>query len=146
MSEQILPLYPVNTVLKAGSAGDLASLIKAFSTSAQSTNGIITTEGLTRLQHYLSDKTLRYFVYRSSGFGNQANTVNLLKRMIALGFTNDVEMIYDATSGSEVIDKLAVLLPGLNPSNPQPYLLNGVTITFFLIKRRQVLAAKRSGQ
>ncbi|WJV68871.1 hypothetical protein PCO86_11085 [Pectobacteriaceae bacterium CE70] len=136
MSEQILPLYPVNTVLKAGSAGDLASLIKAFSTSAQSTNGIITTEGLTRLQHYLSDKTLRYFVYRSSGFGNQANTVNLLKRMIALGFTNDVEMIYDATSGSEVIDKLAVLLPGLNPSNPQPYLLNGVTITFFPYKEK----------
>ncbi|MBN3121887.1 hypothetical protein [Pectobacterium brasiliense] len=137
MSEQILPLHPINAALTGGGAQNLAALINAFSVSAQSTNGIITAQGLTRLQTYLATQSLRYFVYRSSGFGNQANTVNLLKRMIALGFTNPVELIYDATNGSEVIDKLAVLLPGLNPKNPQPYTLNGVTITFFPYQEKQ---------
>lgn len=137
MSEQILPLHPINAALTGGGAQNLAALINAFSVSAQSTNGIITAQGLTRLQTYLATQPLRYFVYRSSGFGNQANTVNLLKRMIALGFTNPVELIYDATNGSEVIDKLAVLLPGLNPKNPQPYTLNGVTITFFPYQEKQ---------
>ncbi|UCZ75913.1 hypothetical protein LHK94_02535 [Dickeya zeae] len=136
MSEQILPLHPDDVASTGGGAQNLASLINAFSVSAQSTNGGITAQGLIRLQTYLADTPLRYFVYRSSGFGNQANTVNLLKRMIVLGFTNPVELIYDVTNGSEVIDKLAVLLPGLDPKNPQPYLLNGVTITFFPYKEK----------
>lgn len=131
----ISPLvYPSRKVRRGGGNWDLASLIKAFATSAEDTNTNLTEDGLRRLGHLLTGVKLRYFVYRSSGFGNQANTVNLMKRMIALGFTNDIELIYDATNGREVIDKLAVLLPGLNPANPQPYNLNGVTVTFFRYK------------
>lgn len=131
MSESILPLPPKGAVLKRGGGQTLAQLIKAFSSSAQSTNRIITEQGLTHLQAWIGDKPLRYFVYRSSGYGNQANTINLLKRMISLGFSNDIELIYDASKGSDVINKLAVLLPGLNPKNPQPYRLNGVEVTFY---------------
>ncbi len=125
---------PSRKLRRGGGNWDLASLIKAFSSSAEETNTGLTQDGLTRLGQLLTGVKLRYFVYRSSGFGNQANTVNLMKRMIALGFTNDIELIYDTTNGKEVIDKLAVLLPGLNPDNPQPYDLNGVTVTFFRYK------------
>ncbi|MEN3754057.1 hypothetical protein ABC733_19570 [Mangrovibacter sp. SLW1] len=125
---------PSRQVRRGGGNWDLSSLIKAFASSAEETNTNLTEDGLRRLGSLLTGVKLRYFVYRSSGFGNQANTVNLMKRMIALGFTNDIELIYDTTNGREVIDKLAVLLPGLNPENPQPYNLNGVTVTFFRYK------------
>lgn len=122
---------PSRKMQHGGGNWDLASLIKRFTDSAEATNVGLTNVGLVRLQTALTGQKLRYFVYRSSGFGNQANTVNLIKRMIALGFTQSAELIYDATNGREVIDKLAVLLPGLDPANPQPYVLNGVTLTFF---------------
>jgi len=131
MNEQAPFIRTFDDVLKAGGATDLSSLISSFAKSAEDTNTNLTAGGLTRLKSYLAGEKLRYFVYRSSGFGNQANTVNLLKRMISLGFDNEVELIYDATPGSEVIDKLAVLLPGLDPSDPKPYNIGTVKITFF---------------
>jgi len=112
----------------------LADLIQQFAASAESTNTNLSAEGLVQLKAWLGDKNLRYFVYNAKGFGNQANTVNLMKRMLQLGFTNNIELIYD-TSGQEqmtVLQKLAVLLPGLDPDNPQPYQLGpNTTITFF---------------
>ncbi|MHA7777313.1 LysM peptidoglycan-binding domain-containing protein [Roseibium sp. M-1] len=112
----------------------LADLIQDFASSAESTNTNLSAEGLVRLRTWIGARKLRYFVYNAKGFGNQANTVNLMKRMLQLGFTNNIELIYD-TSGMEdltVLQKLAVLLPGLNPANPQPYQLGPSTvITFF---------------
>ncbi|MEO9527788.1 MAG: hypothetical protein ABJG32_10465, partial [Roseibium sp.] len=112
----------------------LADLIKDFAASAEATNTNLSAEGLTKLKTWIGDSKLRYFVYNAKGFGNQANTVNLMKRLLQLGFTNDIELIYD-TTGHEamtVLEKLAVLLPGLDPANPQPYeLAPGTVITFF---------------
>jgi LysM repeat protein len=112
----------------------LAQLIKDFAGSGQSTNITLTAQGLTAVGTWIGSRTLRYFVYNAAGFGNQANTVNLMKRMLALGFVNDIELIYDTGTGESmtVLQKLAILLPGLDPKDPQPYKLGpDTTITFF---------------
>ena len=112
----------------------LADLIRDFAASAEITNTNLSSKGLKKLQAWIGEKKLRYFVYNAKGFGNQANTVSLMKRMLQLGFTNGIELIYD-TSGEEdmtVLQKLAVLLPSLDPNNLQPYPLGPTTvITFF---------------
>lgn len=114
----------------------LADLLRLFDDQARVANGIITREGMQMLLK-LFDGTnfskLRIFVSRASGFGHQANTITIIKRFIDLGFTKGIEVIYDATSDQETpttIQKLAILLPGLNPDEPEPYILDGVVLTF----------------
>lgn len=115
-------------------ARSLADLIRDFAASAEVTNTNLTAEGLKQLKAWIGENKLRYFVYNAKGFGNQANTVNLMKRMLQLGFTNNIELIYDTTGTEEmtVMEKLAVLLPGLDPEKPQGYPLGPDTkINFF---------------
>jgi len=112
----------------------LADLIRDFAASAEATNTNLSAAGLTKLKSWIGAKKLRYFVYNAKGFGNQANTVNLMKRLLQLGFTNDIELIYDISGHEQlsVLQKLAVLLPGLDPDDPKPYqLAPGTEITFF---------------
>lgn len=76
--------------------------------------------------------TIRVYVAATSGFGHQANTVNLIWSLTAAGFNQAVQLIYDDTIVTQptTLEKLATLIPGLNPLNPIPVTINGVTISF----------------
>jgi LysM repeat protein len=114
----------------------LDELIRAFQNGAAAQNELLTQSGLAALQAYLGApaRKLRLFVARAAGFGQQATTVTILHRFIGLGYAGIIQVIYDATAGQETpttIEKLAVLLPGLDPANPQPLTINGVKVEFY---------------
>ena len=79
----------------------------------------------------VTNATIRVYVTATSGFGHMANTVNIMKRLIVLGFNQNMQVIYDdAPTVPTTIQKLAILIPGLNPINPQPIVFNGINVSF----------------
>ena len=124
----------------------LDELIQAFQNGATAQNELLTQRGLTRLQAYLGTQMgkLRLFVASGAGFEQQASTVTLLHRFISLGYAGKIEVIYDTTSTAgtqSTIQKLAVLLPGLNPDNPQPLTVDGAEVSFFAYIDKTPVAA-----
>ena len=101
-------------------------------------NGNTFNDGKAAVLTYLQNKTInsiiRIYVPNSPNFGHQATTVNIMWRLIALGFNQSMEVVYD--NGGQypmdpsTIQKLALLIPGLNPNNPQPVTIDGVVISF----------------
>jgi hypothetical protein len=110
----------------------LNELINAFQDSTIEQNGVMTGGYLTRLRTLLTGDTLgelRIFVGSSSGLGHQASSINILKRMIALGCRGPIRVVYETDDGNP--QKLALLLPGFNPQQPNaPYKLNDVDLVF----------------
>ncbi|MET1254988.1 hypothetical protein [Aliikangiella maris] len=84
----------------------------------------------------------RVFVSASPGRGHQASTVNFMMRLMEkiLVVTKkpiaNVIVTYDpGTQGNLTVDKLAVLIPGFNPSKPtDPVTINGTKISFIALK------------
>jgi hypothetical protein len=72
---------------------------------------------------------IRVFVADSSGMGHQATTVLIMNRLIALGFNQNFDVVYDNTTGATA-GKLKRLIPGFNPNgtgNPQDVVINANT-------------------
>lgn len=87
---------------------------------------------LTRFLQAEENEIIRIYVADSSGYGHQANTVNIMYSLIAAGFNQNIQMIYDdGDTVPKTIVKLAALIPGLNPNNPLPVQINeNVTVSF----------------
>ncbi len=115
----------------------LASLIENFASVASDLNESLSSGIIHRLTGLLTSKKLRYFVYPDKRAASTANTINLLKQMIALGFKSDVELIYDNAQGT-ALKELEQLLPGFSSETKAPYTLDGVTITFFAYQETTV--------
>lgn len=62
--------------------------------------------------------------------------MTILKRFIGLGFAGTIQVIYDDndSDGLSTIQKLAILIPGLDPGNPQPVTIENVKLTFHPFK------------
>lgn len=86
---------------------------------------------LTSFLQNAENATIRVYVASSPGYGHQANTVNIMWSLIAAGFNQAFQIIYDdADTDPTTIVKLATFIPGLDPTDPQPVTVNGVTISF----------------
>jgi hypothetical protein len=75
------------------------------------------------------EKELRILVDRANGLGHHTATLNLMRRMIALGFNQTIRIFYDPGDAS----KLQLLIPGFTANNGelQPNMqLKGVTLAF----------------
>lgn len=81
---------------------------------------------------------VRIFVDNSINFGHQSGSVLLMKRLIDyFGFHGEgktATMAYPAERADETLRKLALLLPGLNPADPQNIIYNGVTVRFMTVE------------
>ncbi len=110
-------------------SSDLSNLVQLFASAAQDLNATLSNGILGRLTDFLRGKKLRYFLSQDKRSGSAANTINLLRRMISLGFQVDVELIYDSGQKS-LLQELAQLLPGFDPSTRASMMLDGITITF----------------
>src|SRR5665213_1317761 len=72
---------------------------------------------------------IRVFVASASGMGHQATTVLIMNRLIALGFNQNFDVVYDNSDGLTA-GKLKRLIPGFNPNgtgNPQDVVINANT-------------------
>lgn len=88
---------------------------------------------LTRFLQAQENEIIRIYVTASSGYGHQANTVNIMYSLITAGFNHNIQMIYDdAPTEPPTINKLATLIPGLNPDNPLPVVINANTTISFI--------------
>lgn len=112
----------------------LAQLIAAFQSNAIFQNGVLTDEGREDLKEEFTSgalKTVRVFVAAAPGYGHQASSVNILKRLIALGCPGPITVVYEVSDTHPNLPKLKVLLPGFDPENPDaPFTLNGVPVRF----------------
>ncbi|GHB17224.1 hypothetical protein GCM10007094_00820 [Pseudovibrio japonicus] len=133
----IEPFERVATPEEENLSSELSNLVQLFASAAQDLNGALSSGIIGRLTDFLRGKKLRYFAYDVQGSGSLANTVNLIRRMISLGFQLDVELIYNS-SQKTLLQNLAQLLPGFDPAKRAPYKLNGVTITFFAYEETTV--------
>lgn len=98
-----------------------------------------TTTAIAQITARLAAETeVRIFVDNSPNFGNQSCSVLLMKQLIdTYGFTGSgktVTMAYPDAKSQETLNKLATLLPGLNPDNPQNIVYNQVTIRFMTVE------------
>src|SRR5688572_6711318 len=68
------------------------------------------------LDYIRTEDELRFYVDGSLNYGHQATTVNIMKRIInTAGYTGNIVVYY--AGETKTADKLAILLPGLNPLN-----------------------------
>lgn len=125
----IEPLERVVTPDEESLSSELANLVQMFASAAQDLNATLSNHILGRLTDFLRGKKLRYFLSQDQRSGSAANTINLLRRMISLGFQVDVELIYDSGQKT-ILQELAQLLPGFDPTTRASMTLDGVTITF----------------
>ena len=81
---------------------------------------------------------VRIFVDNSLNFGHQSSSVFLMKRLVDyFGFHGEgktATMAYPTVKADKTLNKLALLLPGLNPNNPQDINYNGVTVRFMTVE------------
>jgi len=81
---------------------------------------------------------VRIFVDNSINFGHQSGSVLLMKRLIDYfgfqGVGKTATMAYPEERADETLRKLALLLPGLNPADPQNIMYNGVTVRFMTVE------------
>ncbi|WP_433812591.1 hypothetical protein [Flavobacterium johnsoniae] len=88
---------------------------------------------LTRFLQAQENTIIRIYVTASPGYGHQANTVNIMYSLITAGFNQNIQMIYDdAPTEPPTINKLATFIPGLDPNNPQPVVINANTTVSFI--------------
>ncbi len=91
---------------------------------------------LTLIRNFLSDPQenaiIRLYIPAVSGVGHQATSVNILYRLIALGFQQTVQIIYD-NSDDATAGKLKRLIPGFNPATNAPVTIGGATLNFFTL-------------
>jgi len=86
--------------------------------------------------YFNTQPVVRCFVTNTNAFGHQISTVNMMKRLIAYGYNQTIELIYDDTGFPDrpTIQKLKILLPEIiipgGGGAPAPINLNGCTITF----------------
>ncbi|KZL27791.1 LysM peptidoglycan-binding domain-containing protein [Pseudovibrio sp. WM33] len=125
----IEPLERVATPDEESLSSELANLVQMFASAAQDLNATLSNHILGRLTDLLRGKKLRYFLSQDQRSGSAANTINLLKRMISFGFQVDVDLIYDSGQKT-ILQELAQLLPGFDPTTRASMTLDGVTITF----------------
>ena len=110
------------------------TFINTLFASGESVNTNTFAQNQTLLNSFLQNAenaTIRVYVASSPGYGHQANTVNIMWSLIAAGFNQAFQVIYDDTpTVPTTIQKLATFIPGLDPANPQPVVVNGVNISF----------------
>lgn len=110
------------------------TFINTLFASGESVNTNTFAQNQTLLNSFLQNTenaTIRVYVSASPGYGHQANTVNIMWSLIAAGFNQAFQVIYDdAPTVPTTIQKLATFIPGLNPAAPAPVTINGVTISF----------------
>ncbi|SFD59816.1 LysM domain-containing protein [Chitinophaga sp. CF118] len=76
------------------------------------------------LDYIREEGELRFYVDESLNYGHQATTVNIMKRIINRAtYTGNIVVYY--AGGTKTADKLAILLPGLNPGT-----INTTTISY----------------
>jgi hypothetical protein len=75
--------------------------------------------------------TIRIYVASASGFGHQANTVNIMWSLITAGLNQSIQVIYDpAATVPTTIQKLATLIPGVvDTPGVQNVTISGVAIS-----------------
>jgi hypothetical protein len=92
---------------------------------------------ITLIQNFLSNQQennlIRMYVPAVSGVGHQATSVNMLYRLITLGFQQTVQIIYDNEEG-ETGRKLKRLIPGFDPQTNAPVVINGATLNFYTLE------------
>ncbi|KZK85615.1 LysM domain protein [Pseudovibrio sp. Ad46] len=125
----IEPLERVATPDEENLSSELANLVQLFASAAQDLNATLSSGIIGRLTDFLLGKKLRYFLSQDPRSGSAANTINLMRRMISLGFQVDVDLIYDSGQKT-LLQELAQLLPGFDPTTRASMTLDGVTITF----------------
>lgn len=123
----------------------LAELILAFQNGATQQNNTLTSASLTALQSYLGRNGLKLRVFAARGLRpeQQASTVGIVRRFIALGFKGEIQLIYDNTPGQTppgTLEQLAQLLPGLQPANPQPLTIGKATVSFWAYVEGKAIA------
>jgi hypothetical protein len=71
------------------------------------------------IEYLESGPRIRILVFPGPGLGHQASTVNLLMRLVDLGFSGTAEVFY-ARRGQDLTEarKLAVLIPGFDGEHP----------------------------
>ena len=115
------------------------SLLGAAATANAGTFATCKARLLTSLQS-ASFTTIRLFVAKANGLGHQATTVNMIWRLTALGFNQNIQIIFEGANvvTDETYKKLVILIPGLAacagplPSN-NTLTINGVTLTFICL-------------
>jgi LysM repeat protein len=125
----IEPLERVATPDEESLSAELSNLVQLFASAAQDLNATLSSGIIGRLTDFLRGKKLRYFLSQDQRSGSAANTINLMRRMISLGFQVDVDLIYDSGQKT-LLQELAQLLPGFDPTTRASMTLDGVTITF----------------
>lgn len=115
------------------------SLLGSSATANSGTFATCKARLLTTLQS-ASLSTIRLFVAKANGLGHQATTVNIIWRLTALGFNQNVQIIFEGANvvTDETYKKLVILIPGLAAcAGPLPsdntLTINGVTLTFICL-------------
>ncbi|MFS8181258.1 LysM peptidoglycan-binding domain-containing protein [Pseudovibrio denitrificans] len=133
----IEPFEPAVLPQDEALSSDLTNLIQQFISAADDLNTSLSSNIISKLTGLLTGKKLRYFAWQDERSGSVANTINMLRSMISLGFQVDVELIYNSAQKT-LLQELAELLPGFDPAARAPYTLNGITITFFAYEETTV--------
>src|SRR5215213_10290657 len=107
-----------------------SGLVQQTVTGVNNLNISLSQTSVSDINSYLtsisSQSDLRVFIAYAQGFGHQASSVNIIQRMIQLGYTGTVEVVYD----SRIADKLTVLLPGYQGLSTQTLPYMGTTLKF----------------
>lgn len=99
----------------------ITDLLQKVGTSIDSKNEVLTKQGLEDLKSFFEDAQLteiRFYTGASSAFGHQATTILIIRRIIELGYTKGLTLIYEEDANDPVPLKLEVLLPGYQASTP----------------------------
>jgi len=123
----------------------MSNIIKSFTDGTIKENKLLARDGVINLSAVLGGRNignLRVFVAASPGLGHQATTINIVRRLISLGFdkNNKIEVYYEDDKQYPNLDKFKVLVPGFRPSSPgDTYKLDGVDITFSPFKKGKMV-------
>ncbi|MEN0003815.1 MAG: hypothetical protein AAF798_06715, partial [Bacteroidota bacterium] len=116
----------------------ITDLLQRIQAGVLAENEVLTAAKLQELQAFFGNDQvteIRFYTGASSAFGHQATTLLLIRRIIQLGYTKTIRLVYEEDANDPVPQKLKVLLPGYDPNHPEGvYQLDGVrpiTITAF---------------
>ncbi|MDI1255427.1 MAG: hypothetical protein PSV16_04940 [Flavobacterium sp.] len=85
--------------------------------------------------YFNGQPVVRCFVTNTNGFGHQVSTVNMMKSLIAYGYNQQIQLVYDDTGSPDMptLQKLKILIPQLILNGTQPpanITVNGCTVSF----------------
>jgi hypothetical protein len=112
----------------------VAEFFPSFSRKSTDRNKTNFQKAYDKVVSYLKEQPeIRIYVDGSPNFGHQATTVSLMKRIIDLGLTPDKNKITMVYQNDDALNKLAKLLPDLDPKSPKEITvkyLNKISISF----------------